>query len=170
MAFDAAQNVYVVDANGIDAFAPELITKLGTMPYAEIANTMACDNQGILYVDGESDVREFVPWRSSALRTIKVDHSSTLALDHQSRLYVANFARRSPRFWIAEYEPGDTTPFRRITKGLVGPQKLTFDGRGNLFVLSRWSPIVLVYAYGVSSPARKIRDGIVDPTDMAVQP
>jgi len=98
-------------------------------------------------------------------------HAATLAHEDanakQPILYVADNANNQ----ISEFHVNklkSPQPFAVIRNGLSGPQGITTDKAGNLYVANLIGDTVAIYAPGATSPKATISNGINAPTDVRV--
>ncbi len=130
---------------------------------------LAVDASGDLALfEGQDSLRVFAPGHSQPYWQITSGVNSSvdaLAFDPSGNLYAANRGvNQGDPGSVAVYAPGDSSPSRIITGGIVHPMALAVDGAGNLYALNMGgapSNSVTVYAPGGSEPIRTITDGVV---------
>jgi hypothetical protein len=82
-------------------------------------------------------------------------------------LYVSdNFNNQVVVFNLLSKNP--TKPARTITAGLTGPQGITTDRAGNLYVTNLYANTVTVYPPGASTPSVTLSQGLSSPVDVKV--
>jgi hypothetical protein len=131
---------------------------------------IAADGLGHFYVLGSHKkgplyLYEYQIGTTAPIREFNVTGSfAAITTDGSGNLYLALAAKT-----VNVYAPGSTSPERTITKGLDGPQALTVDPQGNLYVAnnnfrkSYRPPYITVYPPGAKSPSLKITTGLTDP-------
>jgi hypothetical protein len=128
------------------------------------------DGLGHFYVLGYRDnhehiyLYEYQIGTNDPIREFDVTGSfRCLTTDSAGNLYLGLLSN------VNVYAPGSTTPERTIHKGLSGPESMTVDPQGNLYVanitINRKTHLgsIVIYAPGASSPSRTITDGVLDP-------
>ena len=98
-----------------------------------------------------------------------------VGVDGSGNLFVGSFKRTIAE--IAVFGPGQTSPSRKITKGLTDPRLFSVDSAGRLYVPNYASPQqpqlanVVEFAPGGSTPVNKISaSDLVSPMGTALTP
>ena len=181
-------NLYV--ANSYDGSYPGTITIYasgGKKPLQTISQdindpgALAFDSSGNLYVANlfDNTVTAYASGGSSPMLTISKDvvRPDALAFDSSRNLYVADYLNESGKgksefgHKVTVYAPGSTKVLRTITKGVLGPDALAFDGLGNLYVANadvrEGAGTVTVYGRDSTKLLRTITKGMRSPTALA---
>jgi DNA-binding beta-propeller fold protein YncE len=183
VAFDPEGHLYATDDGVIRVYA--LDEKPGRVrllrSFSADAFALTFGSSGDLYIANATshgaDILVFAPNASSPKLTITdgIDHPEALAVDSKGTLYVANEPVTChgtdpchPYGWVSVYAAGSSTPLRRITKGINGPQSLATDSSGNLYVLNYYGENVRVYSRQGTKMILTIRDGLKFPNSLVV--
>lgn len=92
--------------------------------------------------------------------TAALHASTSVAVDADGNVYVANGRERKQRGSITVYRNGQTTVWRSIHSGITFPTALAFDGSGRLYVAEvprKGASSVAIFAPGGSKPLRTYR-------------
>lgn len=203
LAFDGSGNLYVANdgegskpVSSVTVYGSSLSLLRTIFKGVSSPRALAVDRSGNLYVSncgecysgGKGNVTVYAPGSKKALRTITqgLDNPFGMAFDGSGNLYVANFgcpsASCSPSVpsTVTVYAPGSKSVLRTISKGVIYPAALTFDGSGDLYVgndgctSSSCSPSVpstiSIYASGSTSVLHTISTGVSFPNSMAFGP
>jgi hypothetical protein len=85
----------------------------------------------------------------------------------KTTLYVADNANNQiSEFHVTKLK--SPQPFAVITNGIAGPQGITTDKAGNLYVANMYGDTVTIYAPGATTPKATLSNGINSPTDVRV--
>jgi sugar lactone lactonase YvrE len=179
--------LYVGNDSVVAAYAPGATRHPHVIARCIIgACALGVDRVGRLYV---SDRRRETMFRFAKNgrgvvreRTITqgIDDPVAVAFDRSGRVFIANCVscfnmQAGRRDTVAIYQPGASSPWRRIFNGIVRPVALIVDSAGTLYVAS--SPFtskgfqpgwISVYAPRGTRPLRTITDGIDQPVALAV--
>jgi sugar lactone lactonase YvrE len=98
-----------------------------------------------------STVVEFAAGTNQPSRTIPVSQqSSKLAVDPSGNLYVLSLGPGYNQPFILVFAPNKKSPETKIKDGLLLPESMAFDSKGDLFVLN--SNYITAYAPGATTP------------------
>ncbi len=204
LVFDGSGNLYVANngqgskpVSSVTVYSGGSLSLLRTIfKGVSSPKALAVDGSGNIYVSncgecysgGKGNVTVYAPGSKKVLRTITqgLDNPFGIAFDGSGNLYVANFGCPSSSCTpsvpstVTVYAPGSKSVLRTISKGVIYPAALTFDGSGNLYVgndgcgSSSCSPsipsTVSIYAPGSTSVLHTISTGVSFPNSLAFGP
>jgi sugar lactone lactonase YvrE len=170
LALDKQDNLYVANTSSVMVFAHDTLKLMRTITDGvECPNTLAFNSQDQLYVSNNTEncgnsVTIYASDTGKLLRTIvKGLHTPLgLAFDSAQNLYVGN------NYWntVAVYGPNGRLR-QTIRKDLDYPDALLFDSHGRLYVASEQAGVA-VFPPGSKTPALVIRNGVTDPSALAL--
>ena len=181
IALDSSDNLYSVNVGvnpitsnyDVTAYAADssaLVASISTgsaVPHWAVTDS----SNDVFIADSSQQVKEFSELGQQKLLNITNGVSDPIVMavnvNGSGNLFVSNVSE------ISVFQPGNNTPSRKITDGLVNAQGFAFDSAENLFVandnLSAGGGSVNVYASGSGTVSRKITNGIDSPTQVIVQ-
>lgn len=193
LALDSAGDLYVLNQGSYAAPGGNgditVYAQGATRPFRTITQGVAGPSDMILGSDGklyvanegvygrvsyQSSVTIYASGAISPASTITdgVTIPTALALDGKNNLYVANRGNNT----VSVYAPGQTSPTYTIAltgKG-EGPNALTFDRAGNLYVVNYsggyFNGSLCVYPPGATTPSITVTEGILRPGAVAIAP
>jgi 6-phosphogluconolactonase (cycloisomerase 2 family) len=178
MLFDSSGNLYVANQGADPDPAVEVYAPGQSIPTRSIVGfsgpvAMALDHEGNLYVaDRDAKmISVFAAGTASLLRTLQVavpSVPSSLAFDTSDHLYAAD--QDSVSGQIDVFKSQSSTILRTITSGVDGPEALTLDSQGRLYVANLGNNTVTAYAQNKNVVAQSYSQFINVPTAVVVGP
>jgi hypothetical protein len=128
---------------------------------AALAIAAATPSFGATIVRGSSLPQRYAPQVHQSL-------VSPEAKKQKQLLYVGDNANNRILVYKLKGKGQNPAPIATITNGVFGPQGITTDESGNLYVTNLFGNNVTIYAPGSLIPQRTISQGINSPTDVKV--